>query len=235
MFNFRSCAAVAIICLIATQASAEVTYHFEQNGSIGSYVRNGELLGTGPFTFDFTIANALAANHSYNFGVAGVESGFDGNVLDLRFSGGTALSTFNMADFFKVPNDRYYGYINSNPLSRLHLDTDVNGAIRAFSIFILGRSTVNTSRIFLGTLGANGFGIVDYYDPALGYHTPDAGKVYCATTCGVTVNSHDGSIVGGDGVSAVPEPETWALMVIGFGFVGGAVRRRQFRPAAAFI
>ncbi len=30
--------------------------------------------------------------------------------------------------------------------------------------------------------------------------------------------------------SAVPEPATWAMMIAGFGVVGGAVRRR--RPAA---
>jgi hypothetical protein len=30
--------------------------------------------------------------------------------------------------------------------------------------------------------------------------------------------------------SAVPEPATWAMMIIGFGVAGGALRRR---PAAA--
>ncbi len=27
--------------------------------------------------------------------------------------------------------------------------------------------------------------------------------------------------------TAVPEPATWALLLIGFGFVGGAMRRRK--------
>ncbi len=31
------------------------------------------------------------------------------------------------------------------------------------------------------------------------------------------------------GFGAVPEPSTWAMMVGGFGLVGGAIRRRQRR------
>jgi len=33
-------------------------------------------------------------------------------------------------------------------------------------------------------------------------------------------------------VTAVPEPATWALLVVGFGMVGAAVRRRAIRVAA---
>ncbi|UTP41432.1 PEPxxWA-CTERM sorting domain-containing protein [Phenylobacterium sp. LH3H17] len=35
-------------------------------------------------------------------------------------------------------------------------------------------------------------------------------------------------------VSAVPEPATWAMMIIGFGAVGGAVRNQRRRQALAF-
>ncbi|UZK67718.1 PEPxxWA-CTERM sorting domain-containing protein [Sphingomonas sp. M1-B02] len=36
----------------------------------------------------------------------------------------------------------------------------------------------------------------------------------------------------GTSVSAVPEPTTWAMMVVGFGMVGGALRRRRPQKAA---
>jgi hypothetical protein len=32
---------------------------------------------------------------------------------------------------------------------------------------------------------------------------------------------------GTPGLSAVPEPATWAMMILGFGLVGGVMRRRQ--------
>lgn len=39
-------------------------------------------------------------------------------------------------------------------------------------------------------------------------------------------------LIGGGGAGGVPEPETWAMMIIGFAFVGGAARRPR-RLAAA--
>ena len=34
--------------------------------------------------------------------------------------------------------------------------------------------------------------------------------------------------------SAVPEPATWAMLIVGCGFVGGTVRRRQVKAAIRF-
>lgn len=39
-------------------------------------------------------------------------------------------------------------------------------------------------------------------------------------------------IIGGQ-VAVVPEPATWAMMISGFGLIGGAVRRRRARVAVA--
>ncbi len=36
------------------------------------------------------------------------------------------------------------------------------------------------------------------------------------------------------GSSAVPEPATWAMMILGFGFVGAAMRRRAIRTTVSF-
>ena len=33
--------------------------------------------------------------------------------------------------------------------------------------------------------------------------------------------------------SAVPEPATWAMMIVGFGLAGAAMRRRREAPALA--
>jgi len=37
-------------------------------------------------------------------------------------------------------------------------------------------------------------------------------------------------VTGGDGVGAVPEPATWAMMLIGFGAIGAIARRRRRAP-----
>lgn len=42
-----------------------------------------------------------------------------------------------------------------------------------------------------------------------------------------------GSGSGGPAAAAVPEPASWALMIAGFGLVGGAMRRRSARVAFA--
>ncbi|MBM6577743.1 PEP-CTERM sorting domain-containing protein [Microvirga sp. SRT01] len=36
------------------------------------------------------------------------------------------------------------------------------------------------------------------------------------------------------GIGAVPEPSTWAMMIVGFGMVGGAMRRRRVSTKVSF-
>lgn len=49
--------------------------------------------------------------------------------------------------------------------------------------------------------------------------------VYAGRSETVSVNT-------GDETGAVPEPATWAMMPIGFGLIGDAIRRRQRRWVA---
>ena len=43
----------------------------------------------------------------------------------------------------------------------------------------------------------------------------------------VVGTSHNGSYVGNLNITAVPEPATWAMMLIGFGAIGWQLRRRR--------
>ncbi|MBB4616653.1 PEPxxWA-CTERM sorting domain-containing protein [Sphingomonas abaci] len=51
---------------------------------------------------------------------------------------------------------------------------------------------------------------------------------------GLTLSSGSNSLETDNVVFSVPEPSTWALMLIGFGMVGGAARYRRRKTAAAF-
>jgi choice-of-anchor C domain-containing protein len=56
-----------------------------------------------------------------------------------------------------------------------------------------------------------------------------------ATTARLTFSSAQkgayGAALDNVGIAAVPEPATWALMILGFGAVGGAMRRRRASAA----
>lgn len=46
-----------------------------------------------------------------------------------------------------------------------------------------------------------------------------------------TFNTTRASVTGGFAANSVPEPQSWALMIVGMGFVGGALRRRALQVA----
>ncbi len=80
---------------------------------------------------------------------------------------------------------------------------------------------------------------VEYSLAASGFSSPTAQGFYSnymgrsfpgATTPVLVASNAQGQILGnvqGQGLGAVPEPETWALMVLGFGLVGVSSRRRS--------
>ncbi len=59
----------------------------------------------------------------------------------------------------------------------------------------------------------------------------DAGN-YVLTIQGT--NAGAGSLGGTVSFAAVPEPATWALMILGFALVGGAMRRREREPRVRY-
>ena len=97
-----------------------------------------------------------------------------------------------------------------------------------------------TKNVLVGASGANS---AAYTFNFTGFNQFDMGWVnytyrFVATGASTTLSfaSQDAGSYGGalDNVSvtgAVPEPATWAMMILGFGLIGGAMRRRMtFRP-----
>lgn len=80
---------------------------------------------------------------------------------------------------------------------------------------LLFTAPTNATRLYLGAIDAFGFG------GTTGYYHDNNGAF--------SVDIH---LAAGDG-NAVPEPASWALMILGFGGIGAAMRhRRRLFPAA---
>ena len=104
-----------------------------------------------------------------------------------------------------------------------------------FSFLLGSLDTYNTLRLdfndssFVNLTGSqitNGLGSNGYvtFDDSL------TGKKVVSATFGSSQNSFEFDNLG---IGAVPEPTTWALLILGFGVIGGAMRRRA-RTNVAF-
>jgi hypothetical protein len=64
--------------------------------------------------------------------------------------------------------------------------------------------------------------------------TPISFKIASSTQIGFNDPLIDGVVFDTTGVSAVPEPATWAMMLLGFGAIGGALRSAKRRSDQKF-
>lgn len=234
MLRFSLAALATLSVFAATPIHAQaVTYTFSESAGAVNLARG--FLGDGihasntlPITFDFTVANALAANTQYNFGFSGIESGESGNVISIHFSNGTAASNFSSAN-----------YRGRDWLSRIGLVTDASANISLFDILVSGPSTFVVDG--LGQPSAISIQ-VQHTDPrvpgvamAISLSNPDAaggiiGEVVCRAGCGgrfVGAPAGNPGSGGPAGPGAVPEPGTWAMMLVGFAGIGYSLRRRK--------
>lgn len=222
-------------------ASAAVTYTFAQTSGAGNLSSGvfGDNLHYGPriqnpFTFGFTVASALAANTTYNFGAEGAlgrgQRGDSGDVLDFRLSDGTPLSTFSLANYPTV-REGYRGGPAAADTVRIHVATNATGAVSLYDIQIVGRSTVRPQDVLFfqlqHTAPNDGVGIVEAaYEYGGGSYRFVDGDIRCGLCTG-TVTSAPGGIGGLGGAGGVPEPSSWALLITGFGMAGAVLRRRR--------
>ncbi|MBC9878580.1 PEP-CTERM sorting domain-containing protein [Bradyrhizobium sp. INPA01-394B] len=186
--------------------SGDVTTNIPSSAPAGTPLVNGTLFnGGGGGTFSFSYTTANGPDFTHSWTTSGVAGGH--NVLQFGGTGGQG-----------------FGGGGSNLV-------DIGG-IFTVEVFIQGKWTPGTATgdVYLTNI-ASGYNIVSDFE----YNSSLDATVFSAST-----GSYDGTNPSiafnlvGDQVSAVPEPSTWAMMVIGFCGVGFMTyHRRRQAPLAA--
>lgn len=185
---------------------------------------------TDQLIFSSDVEGALFADVALNIALSGLLQGRDGTIhlshavgpgnasvegfarihdRSFRFSDGTYSPT-NLGEFALVSGA--FGDVTSGLLRTPTVRVPLNVPV-AFEFGIFTRAGVH---------GAGGSALSDF-DNSL--EVPIGSDAFVLGS-GVTVNSGSWLVNNRRIVDAIPEPATWAMMIGGFGLVGGAMRRR---------
>lgn len=162
-------------------------------------------------------------DYSFTYNVGG-QGGF-GGVDERAFENGTHSTTVSGSGAAQV----------SGVLGGLHLGDNFGVSFGA-RVFAFADGTVTASGIadFSHTLAWEGVQKIQVFNPATGLYedTPDGFKFTLTGDSGADWMTAAGPNPFLNPPGGVPEPGAWALMILGFGGVGAALRRRRLQPFA---
>jgi choice-of-anchor C domain-containing protein len=107
-----------------------------------------------------------------------------------------------------------------------YLSGNPDGGLAAKSVDV---SVGGVNQTFTYTTGANSHGNMMYALETLPFTVSGSSTLLSFTS--LDINSPYGPVIGDVSVNAVPEPATWAMMLIGFGAIGYGVRLRKTKTA----
>ena len=216
MLRFNLLVSVATV-FCAVPSTAAVNYHYSgQINPINTRAVDGVtyVAANAPITFDFTIDSPLAANLDHFYVT---------NTLDWAASAGSPGSTITNA-------------VAAAFLTRLYLNTDSTGTITKWNISAVGTPAVlaeSKKQLEFYFDSYDSYMSIPVFSDVITYYNGKyrggiLGAVNC-TNCGTR-----GAFSRTELVASVPEPETWALMIVGFGVMGVSMRRRRRTAKVAF-
>ena len=233
MKTIHALASAALIAALGAPAMAGVVITLEAPGVSNTSQSFAE---SGVETFD---NRAAGANQSFTSDFGGT-SGYTGDYSNVQI--------MNHDSWGGVDNSRYAVSLGQGSSYTLQL----NKSADYFGFYLLALSSGNKMEFFNGNTSVLTLG----YNDLLSHLTPDyngspypgqTGSEYFAFlnfnfTDGDSYNKIVFSNSGTDGfesdnhtigINAVPEPATWAMLILGFGLVGVAARRRRITSAIA--
>lgn len=212
-------ALAALMAAAALPAQAQVTNgDFETPGTYtGLYLTSlpGWQLTPGG-TWSVHTANSTAYN-----GVGGLNSTGTGTFV--AFNAGDSVPGGSISQSFALAAGTYdlsflFGAFGGSGGSQSlsYLLTDTSGTL--LSGTINAGATIDLATLF----GSNSFN----------FYTAGGPVTLTFTDASSSTSSIDG-FLDSVAISAVPETGTWAMMLLGFGMLGGTLRRRRAKPAIA--
>ena len=222
-------AAVAVVMGAAGAANAAVVYKLDVTTSYGSSYGGpaGTSLGGGTPSPDTGFLTFTNSGPSTFTGTLGYTAAPGSGGADESFSASVTLAP-GASDYFAIGNEssNQGGFNGPTNSTQPGVIIFANGTFDATAANL----SVNDADVHSGVAQTNPFGVVvDSWvlqggDP-LGRDTGDAFE---------TAQSH-GLFTFELDTGAVPEPSTWATMLMGLFAVGGALRMFRRRDAAAFV
>jgi hypothetical protein len=199
-----------------------------------------------------TVIGTADTTNSYPFGSSGAGYYYQQIYSAASFSGPTSI---NLISFYNSLSPS-----TNTPLTdtfTLYLST-TNAAVSTFDTNAMSYPDGTFTQVFTGTLGSLVNGRLDIalqtafnYNPAAGnlvltvkdFDLGSGGNLFLDADKNVGVTNeriyaygydfNQGLVTGfNDAVASVPEPATWAMMIVGFGLVGAAMRRKPVAVAA---
>ncbi len=191
--------------MAATSASAAITFGFE--GGVGTPSAGFAIINT----FDTPGEQALVSCPS---GTCGFQTGSDGNGAANPFSDPTGTPYLTVL--------RGPASISFGPTSRFQFDW---GSLDSYNTLVIHGSFADIT-VIPGTASfpndANG----NQFAPGTNGRFTVRGNAGESFT-GITLSSTQNSFEVDNLAVAVPEPATWAFMIMGFGGAGAMLRRRR--------
>ena len=258
--SYLAAAMVALVAPVAAQAGTVLTFNgtcatsatttqAACTGTNGTYGNSATIAATNDATLKVlitgwqanqstnAITSAFLGDYSGGFGVTGIQDQSGGGNLHqldnvngytdfvlLQFSRAVHLEGFNL-NLFQMTGvtgmDSDISVWNGSSITPATWNSAINLSSYAMNAS-LWSNTSGTSTAGYRDVAANGFSQVWLVSPSV-----------------LTSDRNDGFKLAGISVTAqipaVPEPATWAMMIVGFGAIGASLRRRRRAAGAALL